>query len=55
MLSNAKVKDAETVTVSISTGTSDENKPSIELGVKANGKHVNYNHPGAPVQRKNII
>jgi exo-poly-alpha-galacturonosidase len=49
MLSNAKVKDAETVTVSISTGTSDKNKPSIELGVKANGKHVNYNHPGAPV------
>ena len=50
MLSNAKVKDAETVTVSIAGGTSVENRPSIELSVKADGKDVNYNHPGAPVQ-----
>ncbi|AOV08612.1 fibronectin type III domain-containing protein [Sporosarcina ureilytica] len=49
MLSNAKVKD-ETVTVFISSGKTDEDKPSIELGVQANGKSVNYNHPGAPVQ-----
>lgn len=49
MLTNAKVKD-EMVTISIAAGKTDKGKPSIELGLHANGKSVKYNHPGAPAE-----
>ena len=50
MLSNAKLSKVENMTLVIIPGKSKDNKPTIELSVWANGKKVDYNHPGAPAE-----
>ena len=50
MLSNAKLSKVENVTLVIMPGNSKDNRPMIELSVWADGKKVDYNHPGAPAE-----
>ncbi|WP_428912009.1 fibronectin type III domain-containing protein [Niallia sp. Krafla_26] len=50
MLSNAKLSKVENVKLVITAENSEDNKPMIKLSVWADGKKVDYNHPGAPIE-----
>ncbi|MFF2450561.1 hypothetical protein ACFVSW_26305 [Neobacillus sp. NPDC058068] len=50
LLTRAKLNGVKTVNVVLSAGPPINNKATLELRIVADGKDIDYNHPGAPVE-----